>query len=339
LLDAGRETLADFAQEWWRLYAEPNLAAKTQAVYAGLWDRHVLRRLGGYELRRLTPQVIEGFQAELRAAGVGEPTILKTLALLQGMLRRAVVWQRIAANPVAAIKKPSQRRTRTVQALPPEKVEALRASLLAHGAKRDATLVSLLAYAGLRPGEALALTWGDIGERTILVKHSLSLGEIKETKTGQVRTVKLLAPLAADLAEWRLARGRPAPGELVFPTRRGATWSDEDWRNWRRRVFQPAARAIGLEGLRPYDLRHSFVSLLLAERRSLLEVARQAGHSPTMALNTYGHVIEELEDADKVSAEAAIRRARAKLVRTTFARQHGGRERRGKKSLGNAEAL
>ena len=125
LLDAGRQTLADFAQEWWRLYAEPNLAAKTQAVYAGLWDGHVLRRLGGYELRRLTPQVIESFQAELRAGGVGEPTILKTLALLQGMLRRAVVWQRISANPVTAIKKPSQRRRRTAQALPPEKIEAL----------------------------------------------------------------------------------------------------------------------------------------------------------------------------------------------------------------------
>ena len=32
LLDAGRETLADFAREWWRLYAEPTLARKTREV-------------------------------------------------------------------------------------------------------------------------------------------------------------------------------------------------------------------------------------------------------------------------------------------------------------------
>jgi hypothetical protein len=83
-----------------------------------------------------------------------------------------------------------------------------------------------------------------------------------------------------------------------------------------------------------YDLRHSFVSLLLAERRSLLDVAKQAGHSPTMALNTYGHVIEELEGAVTVSAEDAIRRARAKFVRTTFARRSKGRERRTKKNPG-----
>ena len=27
-LDAGKETLAEFGEEWWKLYAEPNLAAR-----------------------------------------------------------------------------------------------------------------------------------------------------------------------------------------------------------------------------------------------------------------------------------------------------------------------
>jgi Phage integrase, N-terminal SAM-like domain len=46
-MDAGKETLANFAEEWWRLYAVPNLAPKTLKVYADLWDRYVLPRLGG----------------------------------------------------------------------------------------------------------------------------------------------------------------------------------------------------------------------------------------------------------------------------------------------------
>ena len=45
-LDAGKETLAEFGEEWWKLYAEPNLAASTLKVYAILWDTHVLPRLG-----------------------------------------------------------------------------------------------------------------------------------------------------------------------------------------------------------------------------------------------------------------------------------------------------
>jgi integrase len=126
--------------------------------------------------------------------------------------------------------------------------------------------------------------------------------------------VRLLAPLAADLAEWRLACGRPDDDALVFPRKDGRVWTEEDWRNWRQRVFAPAATAVGLDAFRPYDLRHSFVSLLFAEGRTVVDVARQAGHSPAMALATYGHVIEELEGAERQPAEEVIREARAKLA-------------------------
>jgi len=146
----------------------------------------------------------------------------------------------------------------------------------------------VLAYAGLRPGEALALTWDHVRERTILVERALALGELKTTKTGRTRTVRLLAPLAADLREWRIAQGRPQDGALIFPAVDSGTWSDDAWRRryWRRRIFGPAARATGLENPRPYDLRHSFVSLLLAESANVVEVARQAGHSPTVTLES-----------------------------------------------------
>jgi integrase len=138
---------------------------------------------------------------------------------------------------------------------------------------------------------------------------------MKATKTRTSRSVRLLTPLSSDLKTLRMRRGRPADGELIFPRPNGEPWRDTDWRNWRPRVFQPATKAAGLGAIRPYDLRHSFVSLLIAERRTIIDVARQAGHSPTMALNTYGHVFDELEDAEPASAEEMTREARATLVR------------------------
>src|SRR5687768_12808201 len=33
-ITSGKQTLAEFAEEWWRLYAEPNLARSTLEVYA-----------------------------------------------------------------------------------------------------------------------------------------------------------------------------------------------------------------------------------------------------------------------------------------------------------------
>jgi integrase len=104
-----------------------------------------------------------------------------------------------------------------VQALSPSTVEAMRLAL----GVRDATLVSVLAYAGLRPGEALGLRWGDIPERTLLVQRSVSLGEEADTKTRQQRTVRLLAPPAADLRAWRVAANQSDERELVFPSKDG----------------------------------------------------------------------------------------------------------------------
>ena len=64
----------------------------------------------------------------------------------------------------------------------------------------------------------------------------------------------------------------------------------------RRRLAQLApallrasrSAAGDLEVARPYNLRHSFVSLLLAEGAPVIEVAQQASHAPTMTLDTYG---------------------------------------------------
>jgi hypothetical protein len=89
-------------------------------------------------------------------------------------------------------------------------------------------------------------------------------------------------------------------------------WREDDWRNWRKRIFAPAARAIGMTSPRPYDLRHSFVSLLIHEGRlSIVELAEQLGHNPSMCLATYTHVMAELRAAPKVNAEEQIWAARA----------------------------
>jgi integrase len=277
-LTASRQSLATFAEEWFQLYAIPNLAQATQRSYATLWDAHALNRLGGYQLRELTPETITRFRSQLEHAGVGPHSIRRTLILLQGMLERAVEWRRLTRNPAKAVKKPPQGRKKAIRPLAPETVEAMRHDLLQKNRLRDATLISVLAYAGLRPGEALALTWNHIQDNTLLIEQAVAFGQIKTTKTGQRRTVRLLAPLAHDLAEWRFASGRPDGTALVFPGRNGHPWSDNAWRSWRRKVFQPAATAAGTTRATPYHLRHSFVSLLIAEGKTIVEVARQAGH-------------------------------------------------------------
>jgi integrase len=174
---------------------------------------------------------------------------------------------------------------------------------------RDATLVSVLAYAGLRPFEALRLTWGHVQQRTVVVNA---------TKTDTRRTVRLLAPLAADLAEWRLASHRTGPADLVFPSDSDSEWTKEAYESWRRRAFKRSATAAGRPDATPYTARHSFASLLLHEGRSVIYVARQMGHGANLTLLTYGHIIDELDGAPSLDAESAIRAARGGHVPSQF---------------------
>ncbi|RDI76056.1 hypothetical protein Gocc_0475 [Gaiella occulta] len=96
-------------------------------------------------------------------------------------------------------------------------------------------------------------------------------------------------------------------------------WSDYDWRNWRTRVYEPVAELVGVTGP-PYDLRHSFASLLIYESGTVVEVAAQMGNAPEVTLKTYAHVFEEFDPNVRVSALEAIEAARAEFdVREMYA--------------------
>jgi len=294
-----RVTLAEFVRdEWWPHYPIPNLKESTRRRYLEVWGAHLLPRLGDYQLREITPALAEDMCAQFRASRVGVQTQRKAVMLLQGILRRAVVRGLIPTNPVSAIDKPRQPPTKRPQPLAPLTVETIRAGM----SLRDATLTSLLAYGGLRPDEATAARWDDLGADILHVHAS---------KTEKDRVIDLLAPLAQDLREWRIAQGRPSDGALIFPRQGGKEWRLHHWQNWRRRIYQPAAVKAGVTGdMRAYRLRGSFVSLLLWEGRSLTYVAEQAGHSVATLARHYAGVLRELESQPKQPAADVIRTAR-----------------------------
>jgi integrase len=163
-------------------------------------------------------------------------------------------------------------RREEVQARSPAKIEAMRDALGA----RDAALLSVLASAGLRPGEALGLRW-EVRERTILIQRSISLGEETDTKTRQHRTVRLLTSLGADMRVWRMAAGGPVIASSCSTTRTACHWTLAP--SVLASAGIPSRCAGGWADPRsPYDLRLSYV-------------------------------IDELDDTPLLDAEAAIRPA------------------------------
>ena len=308
-LDAGTESLGQYVTGVWAATHAVTLAPKTRLHYASLYDHHLRPFLGAILLREIDSDTVGRWQSDRLVAGAGAVAVRQAMDLLGSILEQAFRSGRISENPVRRVKKARLPRREEVRALSPATVEAMRTSLNA----RDATLLSVLAYAGLRPGEALGLRWGDVRERTLLIQRSISLGEEADTKTRQHRTVRLLAPPASDLRSWRMAAGHPDDDQLVFPGRDGQPWTQAAYQSWRRRAFRRATQAAGLVHARPYDLRHSFASLLLHEGRSVIYVARQLGHDARLTLTRYGHVIDELEDTLRIEAEAAVADARRRV--------------------------
>lgn len=319
-------TVAELYADWMAHHVRPNLARNTREGYETIWTAHLADRIGELDVRELTAAYCADLAAALKTADVGLSSRSKALALLSGMLRRAVVKGVLPSHPMrGAVKVPQPRRARVVEAPGPAAIWTLADRLEAAGGDDGRMLGLLLGFAGLRPEEALALDWRDVGKRTLNVERVVVHGAVvSTTKTGQARTVDLLPALERELVEFRLRKGLPARG-LVLGDAQGRPWNDYAYRNWRARKFRSAAVGITT---RPYDLRHAFASLLLHEGRSVIEVAGQLGHSPTLCLDTYGHVIKELAGARRVKAATAVERARKATrganVGSQLAREAGG---------------
>ena len=64
--------------------------------------------------------------------------------------------------------------------------------------------------------------------------------------------------------------------------------------NFRRRCFDRAARAVGLDGLTPHELRHTAASLAIASGASVKSVQRMLGHaSAAMTLDVYSGLFDD----------------------------------------------
>jgi integrase len=172
-------------------------------------------------------------------------------------------------------------------------------------------LVYVLAYSGLRWGEAVALRRGrcdilrgklDIREAVFEVKGELYFGS---PKTHQSRTVVLPSPVR-DLLAAHMSVGRSADVDaLVFTDSAGGPLRNS---NWRRRVWKPACEAAGMPGgLRIHDLRHTAASLMVSTGANVKAVQRQLGHAKaSMTLDRYPHLFTDDLEAMAERLEAVF---------------------------------
>jgi integrase len=163
---------------------------------------------------------------------------------------------------------------------------------------QDAELVRVVAYAGLRRGELVALRWRDVdfvGQKVVVRRALSGDTEVRSTKSRRARQVPL--PDQAATALDRLSRRGEftGPDDYVFASRLGRRLDPSAL----RRRYERARDAAGVEPLRFHDLRHTYGSLLVAGGIDLPSVKAAMGHSHITTTERYLHARPAGEMADR----------------------------------------
>ena len=289
----GRVLFRETAQEWQA--SREHLAPRSQETTRYLLNRDVLPILGHRPISSLTTADVSKVLTAMTARGLSINTQRRTLSVIRLVLDYAIQDERIADNVARAVKPPRgstkvEPRWLTivelralVQAVP----EHCRPALLALG------LIGLrfseMAGVTVRDATSTAHGWALRVHRSIT--QSRASGELLEgpTKNRHSRTV----PVPQDLVPYVERRKREAEAtEPLFPSPRGSIWRDSNFRRSAR--WNEATRAVGIEGTRIHDLRHTAASLLIASGADLKATQAILGHrSAEMTLDLYGHLFDE----------------------------------------------
>jgi integrase len=190
--------------------------------------------------------------------------------------------------------------------------------------ERLEALYVLAVHCGLRRGELLALRWEDIdldaAKPALQVRRTLTRGEKgrgwivgASTKSDKGRRVRLTRRAVAALRDHRKRQleermslgGLWQDQGLVFPNEIGAPFNPSNLRN---RSFKRIKVRSGVrEDLRFHDLRQTCATLLLREGVNAKVVSEMLGHaSITITLNTYSHVLPDMQDSAVDAMDAAL---------------------------------
>ncbi|HVV38671.1 MAG TPA: site-specific integrase [Acidimicrobiales bacterium] len=293
----GEVAFHEWADRWLATKA-PRLAPATEDLYRYLLRRHVVPRFGKTDVGRITPAAVQAWLADLHATDLSPNTVAKAYRVLSGVMEGAVDAGLIARSP-CTFKGAGTERHAEMSVATPDEVAALAAAV---GPRWEA-LVLTAAYSGLRWGELAGLRRCDVDLETNTLTVRRKLGEVNgtlsfsppKTAAGK-RTIGIPSFVADSLAAHIDNYALRGPDGLVFPSTDGEPLRRS---NFRRRVWEPATKAVGVSGLRFHDLRHTAATLAAASGTSLKALMARIGHASADAALRYQHVIDG-QDADIV---------------------------------------
>ncbi|MFC4336059.1 tyrosine-type recombinase/integrase [Salininema proteolyticum] len=322
------------AEEW--LNSQLHLEESTRVLYRGALDNHILPKWGKTQYGAVThadgsawyqaiynpdlnQQDPEDDDDEdpvpIKTTGVGASYLHTIHRVFHQILDWGVMGMKIPFNPAARISLPRKPPSKHIY-LNHQQIDLLANEVANYPYRKKAAramadawrvLILVLAYTGLRWGEATAIRVGrvDLDRRRIYIEEAVKQGNGKPyfglPKTHEQRAVSIPRFLVREIET--LTAGKSAR-DLLFTSAEGGILRAPNFRN---RVFLPIVRKLAAEGLipkgmTPHKLRHTAASIAIAARADVKVVQNMLGHkTASMTLDRYGHLfpdrLDEVADA------------------------------------------
>ena len=317
-------TLEHYARRWLAGRSE-RLQPSTQGRYLETLGLHILPHLGHLPVQYVTREAVQAWVAwaenvrKPNGAPYSPQTIAGWYRVLCTMLADMAADHHLP-DPTTRVPEPR------IQAAPPSREQRtlslaeLRAFVAAAAEATPAQFAAIyvLAYTGMRAGEAFGLLWEcvDFSGKEIIVRRSAARGILSDsTKTKEARILPMPEPLADVLQAHRQAMIReqhPALRRgLVFGTRKRGKLKGDGSRGvpgsplLAQSLTRPMRRASVAAGLAivvtPQVLRRTF-NTLLRKTADDLTIRRMMGHSSAEIQDHYTHT----SYAEKAAAVATL---------------------------------
>ncbi len=273
------------------LRIERGLAASTLESYERDLERYAAFLEGASKraVGEVVPDDISAFQQSLFKAGEAPTTVKRRLSAIKGFHRFCLSEGFAAKNPTAPISVPN-----TPDRLPDvisieEACRLLDSIYEVEPAKvRDRAMLEVLYGCGLRASEVCGLDVQDVFlEEGFLRVFGKGSKERLVPLSGTALTA-MKDYLGSARAQISLRATSPDADSLkaVFLNQRGRRIT----RQGLHKIVGAAGKAIGISGLHPHTLRHSFATHMLSGGADLRVIQEILGHSDISTTQIYTHV-------------------------------------------------
>lgn len=288
----------------------------TRETYASVLRSHLLPKLGREALTRIDARALTRLVSDLEADGLAPRTVRLAMMVLARMLRTAKNMGYATVPPDTRSLRLDAKRTIGK----PRRIFTLEQAeqILQAAAQPWRALYALLAFAGLRSGEALGLAWPaiDFDKATLTIGQAAYQGKIQTTKTAESAVMmpiseRLIDELRAFQIWWQSWCAQAAPlfegelaGGLLFPSPRDL--ARPYWSSAVRRVhFSPLLKRLGIPPAGLHAFRHTFATELFRGGAAAPTVQQLMRHSDIKTTLRYTQLNQQdLRDATEAFGKA-----------------------------------